>query len=360
MSATTIQYEQHTVRCGCGKVHTAARPDGAGAGRVEYGPNLRAWCGYLMVVHALPVHRCAALLESLTGAKPSVGFVHTTITQAAAAMEQADNRIRTLITLAYAVCCDETPIKVGPKKPREGRRKADKYLLVACTELYTWYMLGDRDLVTFTAFILADLTGVVVHDRYGLYDHPEVGDLVHQLCCQHILRDREDAAQTYPDADWPVQIQDTLRGLIHQANLARDAGESAVPAHLTDRLISLFRHGVRVGLSEVRRVPGPKSSTQQPVGRMLLEVLRDREHDVLRFVGDLPVPPTSNQAERDVRPAKTQQNTSGRLTSEARTRDRYRIRGVISTATKHGLDQLKVIRDALTGRAWIPPLPVPT
>jgi len=51
-----------------------------------------------------------------------------------------------------------------------------------------------------------------------------------------------------------------------------------------------------------------------------------------------------------VRPAKTQQNISGRLTSEARTRDRYRIRGVISTAAKHSLDQLTVIRNALIGR----------
>jgi len=304
--------------------------------------------------------RCAALLESLTGAAPSVGFVHATITQAAAAMEQADQRIRTLITLAYAVCCDETPIRVGPRTPRRGRKKAEKYLLVACTELYTWYLLGDRDLATFKAFILADLTGVVVHDRYALYDHPEVGDLVHQLCCQHLLRDLEDAAQTYPDADWPTQIQDALRGLIHHANLARDAGEPAIPAPIADRLISLFRHGVRIGLSQVRRAPGPKASTKQPIGRVLLEVLGDREDDVLRFAGDLRVPPTSNQAERDVRPAKTQQNTSGRLTSEARTRDRYRIRGVISTAAKHGLNQLTVIRDALRGQPWIPSLPAPT
>ncbi|HEY2834503.1 MAG TPA: IS66 family transposase [Sporichthyaceae bacterium] len=366
VSATTTQYEQHTVRCGCGREHTAARPDGAGSGRVGYGPNLRAWCVYLMVAHALPVHRCAALLQALTGATPSVGFVHATLTQAAAAMEQTDQRIRTLITLAYAVCCDETPIRVGPRTPQPGqgrkkaRKKADKYLLVACTEFYTWYMLGDRDLPTFKAFILADLTGVVVHDRYSLYDHPEVGNLTHQLCCQHILRDLEDAAQTYPDQVWPTQVQDALRGLIHQTNLARDAAASTTPAHPSDRLISLFRHGVRVGLSQVRRIPGPRSRTKQPVGRTLLEVLRDREDDVLRFAGDLRVPPTSNQAERDVRPAKTQQNTSGRLTSEARTRDRYRIRGVLSTAAKHGLDQLTVIRDALTGRPWIPPLPVPT
>ena len=291
VSAPTIQYEQHTVRCGCGKVHTAARPEGAGAGRVGYGPNLRAWCVYLMVVHAIPVHRCVGLVESLTGAAPSVGFVHGTIQAAAVALEQADKRIRTLITLAYAVCCDETPIRVGPRAPRRGRKKAEKYLLVACTELYTWYLLGDRDLATFKAFILADLTGVVVHDRYFLYDHHEVGDLTHQLCCQHILRDLEDAAQTYPDAHWPTQIQDALRELIHQANLARDAGDQAIPAHITDRLISLFGHGVRVELSQVRRIPGSKSSTKQPIGRMLLKVLRDREQDVLGFVGDLRVPP---------------------------------------------------------------------
>lgn len=34
--------------------------------------------------------------------------------------------------------------------------------------------------------------------------------------------------------------------------------------------------------------------------RLLLEVLRDRDDDVLRFAHDLRVPPTSNQAERDL------------------------------------------------------------
>ncbi len=70
--------------------------------------------------------------------------------------------------------------------------------------------------------------------------------------------------------------------------------------------------------------------------RLLLEVLRDRQADVLRFAHDLAVPPTSNQAERDLRPSKIQQNISGRLTSEDRTQDRYTIRGYVSTAIKHG------------------------
>ena len=98
-------------------------------------------------------------------------------------------------------------------------------------------------------------------------------------------------------------------------------------------MISRFRHGVRAGLSDTLHHgtrPGERKA------RLLLEVLRDRETDVLRFAHDLGVPPTSNQAERDLRPAKIQQNISGRLTSEKRTQDRYTIRGFLSTAAKHG------------------------
>jgi hypothetical protein len=73
-----------------------------------------------------------------------------------------------------------TPLRVGTKRMR-------RQLLVACTDLYTYYMLGDRSLATFNQFLLPELTGVVVHDRYTVYDNaqrrktvPSVGSL---LCC---------------------------------------------------------------------------------------------------------------------------------------------------------------------------------
>ncbi|WP_443078996.1 IS66 family transposase [Streptosporangium sp. NBC_01495] len=128
---------------------------------------------------------------------------------------------------------------------------------------------------------------------------------MHQLCCSHLLRDLEDCAETYPEAAWPTQIQTALRGLIHAANLARRQSKDAIEAGTKAMWLKSFRHGVRVGLSQVRRLPGPAKTVAQPFGRVLLEVLRDREDDVLRFAHDLLVPPTNNQAERDVRPAKT-------------------------------------------------------
>ena len=39
---------------------------------------------------------------------------------------------------------------------RRARRRPRSYLLVACTELYTHYLLGDRVLDTFKAFVLAE------------------------------------------------------------------------------------------------------------------------------------------------------------------------------------------------------------
>ncbi len=84
---------------------------------------------------------------------------------------------------------------------------------------------------------------------------------------------------------------------------------------------------------------------------------KNREDDVLRFLGDLRIPPTSNQAERDLRPSKTQQKISGRLRSGTATRNRYAIRGYLDTARKHGEDIITAIRGALAGNPWMPPLP---
>ena len=349
--AETTQYDRHEMQCACGRRHVAgAPPEAAGApGTVTYGLNFQAWCVFLLVMHHVPVERCADILESMSGTRPSDGWVHTLLARAARAVAAANTAIRALIILARVICGDETPVRAGP-----GPKTAKKYLLVACTNMLTCYFLGDRDLASFKGFIYSDLHGaVVVHDRYQNYD--SFDGISHQLCCQHLLRDLEDAAQTYPDAIWAGQIAGALRALIHAANMARDQGLRTVPAEMTAEHLTLFRRGVAVGLSDVRRVPGAKA--KQPPARTLLECLRRREADVLRFLTDTAIPPTSNQAERDLRPAKTQQKISGRLRSQETTRNRYAVRGYASTAAKHGVAVFTAIREALAGNPWMPPIP---
>lgn len=108
------------------------------------------------------------------------------------------------------------------------------------------------------------------------------------------------------------------------------------------------------------RIPGPKNTTAQRPGRDLLEFCRDRRADVTRFCFDTRIWPSNNISERGVRPVKTQQIISGRLTSEEPTQDRLDIRSYINTARKHGHNVMDVLRSVMTGAPWRPPVPAPT
>ncbi len=261
VTAAVTQYDEHMAECACG--------------------------------------RCAEIIASLSGTRPSDGFVHAMLARAANAVRAVNMLIRALVITAAMICADETPIRQAP-----ARMSRKKYLLVACTSLLTYYFLGDRSMATFDGFVFPDFSGVIVHDRYQNYD--SIPGVIHQFCCQHLLRDIEDAAKSYPDAIWPGQAADALRSLIHAANTARVQGLAAVPDDVRAKDLRLFRNAVRVGLSEVRRIPG--ANKKQLPARLLLECLEHREHDILRFLDDLRIPPTSNEAERDLRPAKTQQD----------------------------------------------------
>jgi transposase len=179
--AVTIQHDRHEVECACGRRHVAdAPPQAAGApGTVTYGLTVQAWCVFLMVMHHVPVERCADILESMSGTRPSDGWVHGLLERAARAVAAANTAIRALIILARVICGDETPLRAGP-----GPKTAKKYLQVACTTLLTYYFLGARDLASFKQFVYSDLHGtVVVHDRYVNYD--AFDGISHQLCTQH-------------------------------------------------------------------------------------------------------------------------------------------------------------------------------
>ena len=353
IAITVIQHEVWRVRCRCGREHVGELPAGVAAAPSSYGPSLKALVVYLIVYQHVPVERCVRLIADLTGGvAPSTGFVHGMLARCAAVLDEVVTLIKTAVTLAAVAGFDETVIRCGPA----GRKK---YVLSGSTETAVAYHLGGRDLGSFTAFgILPSFAGIAVHDRYACYFHPSWAQLAgHQVCLAHLIRDFEDAAESWPDAVWPTQAQRALRGLIHAWHAAREQQLAQIPAAVRDPLISEFRHAVLAGLSELPRIPGPRSTTAQHPGRDLLEFCRDRHAEVTRFCHDTRVWPTNNISERDLRPTKTQQKISGRLTSEDITQDRLDIRSYIDTARKCGINTLTALRGALSGSPWKPLLP---
>ncbi|MEV6868767.1 transposase [Streptosporangium subroseum] len=107
-----------------------------------------------------------------------------------------------------------------------------------------------------------------------------------------------------------------------------------------------------------RAVGAPACSRRkQSPARNLLERLRDRAGDVLRFA-DHPgwVPFTNNEAERALRPVKTQVKISGCHQSEDGATARLTVRSYLDSARKHGLGAFEAIRRAFTGDLWMPPV----
>jgi transposase len=348
--AVRYQHDLHQARCACGKVHVAARPAGVPDAPLSVGPRLSAMAVYLSVFQHVPVERAQALISDLTGGVLSAGFIHSCLRKAAGLAAEPVRLIRMLIAAAPVAGFDETTLRSGPAGEK-------KYVHGAFTELYSAFHLGTRSLETMKeAGILPFFAGIAVTDRYrGYFSETWAGLAGHQACAAHLIRDFADCAEIYPGAGWPEQAQRALRGLIRAWHAAREQGLPAIPAEIREPLELEFRRAVTVGIAAVPRVPGPKNTVKQKPGREMLEFCRDRQADVLRFTTGTTIWPTNNLSERGVRPLKTQQKISGRLTSDDVTQDRLDIRGYIDTARKHGLSAYEALHQLMLGSPWLPP-----
>lgn len=230
---------------------------------------------YLVVFQHVPVERAALLIADLTGAAVSTGWVSAQVARAAGNLTEVQELIKALIVASLVIGVDETTVNVGGVK---------QWLHVARTDLLTAYHLHtSRGSTAVDEFaVLPGYTGAVVHDALSVYDGAKYATATHSLCGAHLLRELTAVAQDHPDAAWPDQARRALPDL------------AAEP-------LRLFRHAVLVGLAQHRRQPGRKQSK----ARNLLERLRDREDQILRFAADLTVPLTNNGSERDLRPVKT-------------------------------------------------------
>lgn len=343
VSVRVTEHRLRRRRCACGTTTTATGPDGLAGAPASYGANLRALAVYLVVFQHVPVERAAQCIADVTGAHVSTGWVASVVSATAEELIGTEATIKALIVAAALVHVDETSTNVAGRKC---------WLHVACTDALTAYHRHDsRGRVAVDAFaILPAFTGTVVHDSLSVYDVAAYPNMVHALCGAHIARELLAAAETHPAQAWPVAALDALHGLNTAAHAARTAGQDAIPTGIAEPLLKAWKHAILVGLAAQPRRPERK----QTKTRNLLERLRDRDDQVLRFARDLAVPFTNNQAERDLRPTKTQLKISGCHRSAAGAENWLRIRGYISTMRKNGVNVMTGLRDAINGKPWTP------
>ena len=342
ISVQVTETRWHRVRCGCGHLTAAKVPDGV-PDCPYYGPQLATLAVYLLVYQHVPVQRAAELIRDVTGAAPSTGWIASQLVKAAGLVQAPNKLIMALLILAAVLHADETATNVAGKK---------SWLHVACTATLTLFTLAPRSKAGAAAGgVLPNATGTMVHDALWLYRG--FPDADHQLCCAHVIRELTACDERFPGQIWAPQIRWSLAEMIKVADQARAEGLDHIPPERLRRWEIYYNSAIQVGLEHY---PVDPSTDKQSTETNLLLRLRDYKDQYLRFTADLAVPATNNQAERHLRPIKTQLKISGCHASQAGAKNWLAVRSYIVTAIKHGLGAFDAIRQAVTGQPWMPPI----
>lgn len=319
------EHRAHRCCCSrCGAQTRASFPDGVTA-PVQYGARITAMVVYLLHFQFLPEDRLAALMADLFG----VALVPATVARMSRSCVQRVQGIvdviRDLVKTAPVKHMDETGFRIGGKT---------EWLHIASTALVTFYRVSAR-----RGSLLDGVTGIVVHDHWKPYY--KMQGVLHALCNAHHLRELKALIEIEKE-DWALAMQRLLRRACHAANLARERGRPLKPGLISliersyDRLVAegLAFHEAQPLL--VPATPARRGRRKRRTGHNLLLRLHSRRHDVLRFLDNLDVPFTNNQAEQDGRMMKLKQKISGGFRSQKGAEDFAAVRSFISTARKQG------------------------
>jgi transposase len=333
------EHRAHECQCDvCGTRSQAAFPAGVNA-PVQYGPRITAFVTYLLHYQFIPEGRLVELMADLFGVQLVAATIARMSRSCAVRVADFVTTVRDLVAGAPVKHMDETGFRIGGKT---------QWLHVACTTWLTFYRVCAK-----RGSLLANVIGTVVHDHWKPYY--TMKGVLHALCNAHHLRELKALVEIEKE-EWARKMQQLLRRACHAANLAHErkidlrALRPRLYAQIERRYDAILVEGFAFHEAQSpleppmdEGKPRRRGRKKRRTGHNLLLRLSERKQDVLRFLHDLAVPFTNNQAERDGRMMKVKQKISGGFRSLDGAADFAVIRSFISTAKKQGWNVIQAI-----------------
>lgn len=263
-------------RCDRAVTPTLGEADGV-VGRHRFGPRLMAVIAQWRESGRMTVRSIQEQLTTLFGVHVSLGAIEGALRTVSVRGESEVRSIRDEIRRAEVVHGDET----GWRESGQNR-----YLWLIATPTARYFEIGRRTNEQIDGMLGSEFGGVLVSDFYGAYDHfPGLK----QRCWAHLLREVADLTEQYPD-DQELVIWATRVRRIYSHSRDRPGVDTKARRATRKRL--------EARLVEVCQ---PYLGTQRPQ-RLLCQRIVKHLHELFTFVVNPHVPPTNNEAERDLRP----------------------------------------------------------
>ena len=326
-------------------------PDGV-TQSVQYGSGLKAQLVYFNQYQFVPLERTVEIMEALYGHPVSEASVVEACAEMARRVEPINQAAKEeLKVTAEPVRFDETGGRIA---------KQLWWLHVACTSVLTYIEAHEkrgRKALDHIG-ILPERKGTALHDRYRSYDQYE--DASHAFCNAHHLRELKFIQERYQQS-WAFDMEQLLleiKKTVEEAQPAVDHLSTQQIADFEVRYDAIVTAGLQANalLEPATPVPKKRGKRKQPPAKNLLNHFSSRKRGVLAFMYDFKVPFDNNQAERDLRMVKLKQKVSGCFRSSDGAKDFCHIRSYISTARKNEQQVLDVLKMALNGSPFVPPI----
>jgi transposase len=265
------------------------------------------------------------LLARLLGVDFSVGAISQAHGKVAQALMEPVSQLAGHIAQAPVTQMDET------RYPREG---AANWAWAVVTPKVVWYsLLPSRARYVATSLVGEQFNGILVSDRYAVYDYVDAGN--RQVCWAHLLRDFTRIGQR---AGLAGRIGRGLLGAGYVLFRWREQRRSAAEFDpLCRRVKRLLEQG---------RAQTPCTRTANTCANLL-----KLWPALWNFLGSAAVPPTNNDAERALRALVLKRKISG--PTRSRRGDEFLGRGfsVYETCRRQGRDLWNYMHEAVV--AWI-------
>lgn len=325
VAAEVINHLQMQVKCTCGHCCKGQFPETVNA-PTSFGPNITALVSYLSTYQNVPFKRLTHLLETIFGLHVSEGSVSNMLNTMRRLSKTPYEMIRRKVAGGKVAGADETGVNVGGK---------NNWLWTFQNAVAT-YLAFDKsrghDVIN-ANFTPEELGGKAwVTDRWPAYFMADVGMEDHQICIAHLLRNLTYTMQAFPDDAWSLDMMDLLRDSIHGRNQG-DIGQE-VRTRMEKRLDELLsRPPVYTN--------GNGADTE--LDKLKKSIMKHKDY-VFTFLTNPEVPPTNNDSEKALRPAKTKLKVSGCFRTETGVENYATVASVIQTAVKNGQNPFEVLR----------------
>lgn len=307
-----VEYQVEKKTCSCGKTHTALCEV---SHSIQYGAKVKALCCYLQNEQFIPIERSQSMLSDIFGFETLSASVVLESSQICyEALASWETKTIADLKQAAVLHVDETGMRVN------GKREWGHVCSSDSLTLYQHHQKRGKEAHQARG-ILAEFSGVLVHDRYSSYSSYLCS---HSLCNAHLMRELKSL------------IEDSQRWAIDMYSLVNEAYKGL---HSAFSLQNAYQKILDVGFEDnplpiVEKLEKKKGKPPKTPSINLLECFRDKKDQIVRFVFEEDVPFDNNQAERDIRMFKLKEKISNGFRTEIGAKTFCRIRSYISTCKK--------------------------